>query len=147
MVEILNFKKGATILNFQGISVDHCGSDKNTENISLNWLISSECLLAYFGIALQQKGSEPSCFSVVTSLLSSYQHNFSSLAMFCKSLIYLLSLMKQWLWSRTDRSESIRVFFEKQVVTHCSNILYGTLTFINYPIHKSLHANRYAAEK
>jgi hypothetical protein len=48
MVEILNFKKGATImksnaavtnLNVSGILMSHCWRDKNTENEQLNWLI------------------------------------------------------------------------------------------------------------
>jgi hypothetical protein len=47
MVEILNFKKEATIiklyaavtiLNVWGILMSHCRRDKNTENIPLNWL-------------------------------------------------------------------------------------------------------------
>jgi hypothetical protein len=46
---ILNFKKGATIiklnatvtdLNVQGILMSHCGRDRNTENIPLNWLMT-----------------------------------------------------------------------------------------------------------
>jgi hypothetical protein len=48
MVEIMNFKKGATIiklnasvtnLNFWGILMPHCGRDKKPENIPLNWLM------------------------------------------------------------------------------------------------------------
>jgi hypothetical protein len=47
MAEILNFKKKAIIiklntavinLNIWGILMSHCGTDKNTENIPLNWL-------------------------------------------------------------------------------------------------------------
>jgi hypothetical protein len=47
MIEILNFNEGATIiklnaavtnLNVRGILMSHCGSDKNTENMQLNWL-------------------------------------------------------------------------------------------------------------
>jgi hypothetical protein len=49
MAEILNFKKGATIiklnptvtnLNFLAILMFHCGRDKNMEHIPLNWLRS-----------------------------------------------------------------------------------------------------------
>jgi hypothetical protein len=49
MDDILNFKKGATIiqlnttvinLNVWGILTSHCGRDKYTENIPLNWLSS-----------------------------------------------------------------------------------------------------------
>jgi hypothetical protein len=48
MVEILNFKKGATIiklnttvrnLNVCGILMPDCGKDKETKYIPLNWLI------------------------------------------------------------------------------------------------------------
>jgi hypothetical protein len=47
MVEILNFKKGATVtelnpaltdLNVWGILMPHCQRDKNMESIPLNWL-------------------------------------------------------------------------------------------------------------
>jgi hypothetical protein len=47
MVEILNFKKGETIiklntavtnLNARGILMSHSGRDKNTEHISFRWL-------------------------------------------------------------------------------------------------------------
>jgi hypothetical protein len=50
MVEILNFKKGATIIKLNAavtylkvwvILMSHCGRDKNTENIPLNWLIQT----------------------------------------------------------------------------------------------------------
>jgi hypothetical protein len=50
MVEILNFKKQATIiklnaaetnLNVWVILMSHCGRDKNMENMPLNWLIQT----------------------------------------------------------------------------------------------------------
>jgi hypothetical protein len=57
MVEILNFKKGVTIiklnaavtnLNVWGILFSQCKRDTNTGNILLNWLISVTLLLYYW---------------------------------------------------------------------------------------------------
>jgi hypothetical protein len=56
MVEILNFKMGATIiklnvavtnLNVRGILMSHCGRDKSMENIPLNWLSERWILKTY----------------------------------------------------------------------------------------------------
>jgi hypothetical protein len=67
MVEILNFKKAATViklnttvtnLNVQGILMSHCGRDKNMENNHLAGKCNLPNLCTYHVINCHIRGSE-----------------------------------------------------------------------------------------